>query len=259
MKPMKSILSYNVNGLRAAARKGLLDWMQKRNPFVLSLQEIKATPDDLTDEIKNPKGYHSFWHPAEKKGYSGVAIYTKEKPLHVEYGCGIEKYDREGRVLRVDFKDFSCMSLYLPSGTTGDERQGFKEEMMADFYAYIKKLRSKIPNLIISGDFNICHKPIDIHNPVSNAKSSGFLPHEREWVTEFLKLGYVDSFRHFYPDLAHHYTWWTVRAGARDNNKGWRIDYHLVSEKMIDRCVDAKMYPADQHSDHCGLEVVLKD
>jgi exodeoxyribonuclease III len=256
---MKSVISYNVNGLRAATRKGFMTWFRERQPDVLCLQELKAMPDDLDPEVRKPEGYDSFFMPAEKKGYSGVAIYTRLKPVHVEYGCGIEKYDREGRVIRVDFKDFSVMSLYLPSGTTGEERQGFKEQMLGDFYKYIKKLRTKIPNLIISGDFNICHKPIDIHNPVSNANSSGYLPHEREWVTQFLDLGYVDSFRHFYPDLKDQYTWWTFRAGARGNNKGWRIDYHLVSESFIGKCADHKIYKSDEHSDHCGLELLIKD
>ncbi len=256
---MAKIISYNVNGLRAACKKGFMTFVRERDPDVLCMQELKAMPEDLDSEIRTPEGYHSFFLPAEKRGYSGVAIYCKEKPIHVEYGCGIQIYDREGRVLRADFKDYSVMSLYFPSGTTGEERQGFKERMMGDFYKYIKKLRVKIPNLIISGDFNICHKPIDIHNPVSNKDSSGFLPHEREWVTQFLDLGYVDSFRHFYPDLKDQYTWWSFRAGARGNNKGWRIDYHLVSEPFIDRCVDHRIYRDDVHSDHCGLELVIRD
>lgn len=255
---MISIVSYNVNGIRAANKKGLMDWFSEKDPDIVCIQELKAWPDQVGEEILSPGKYKSWWHHAtSKKGYSGVAIYSKIEPNHVEIGCGIEKYDREGRVIRADFDDFSVISLYLPSGTTGGIRQDFKEEFMDEFFDYIQDLRMKIPNLIISGDYNICHKAIDIHNPVSNKKSSGFLPQEREWVSKFIESGFVDSFRKFNTD-PDHYTWWSYRANARGNNKGWRIDYHMVSEAMADRCVDHIIHPKAMHSDHCPLELIIE-
>lgn len=255
---MKKIVSYNVNGIRAATRKGLLDWIAEVDPDVICFQEIKARPVDLDEALVQPKGYHTFWHPAEKKGYSGVAIWSKEEPLHVEYGCGIEKYDVEGRVLRTDFEAFSIISLYMPSGTQGGPRQVFKEEMMADFFDYIAELKKKIPNLIVSGDYNICHTEIDIHNPKSNKNSSGFLPHERAWVTKFIEeAGFTDSFRQFNPD-PHHYTWWSFRANARANNKGWRIDYHMVADEFADHCRSHVIHTDAMHSDHAAMELVIE-
>lgn len=253
---MKSIFSYNVNGIRAAWKKGLGEWIQEASPDVLCIQELKAQIPDANEEILAPEGYLSYWHAAEKRGYSGVAIYTKEEPKHVEYGCGIDRYDKEGRVIRADFNDYSVMSVYVPSGTTGDIRQTVKEEFMDDFFEYIQDLKKSIPNLVISGDFNICHREIDIHNPVSNKNSSGFLPHEREWVSKFLEGGFKDSFRMFNED-PHHYTWWSFRANARANNKGWRIDYHMVSDPFAERCENSIIHPDVIHSDHCPLELQI--
>ena len=255
---MTKIVSYNVNGIRAASRKGLLDWIYVNDPDIIGFQEIKARPEDLDKTLLQPRGYQAFWHSAEKKGYSGVGVYTRKEPLHVEYGCGIEKYDREGRVIRLDFKDFSFMNVYIPSGSSGEERQHFKEVFLDDFYDYVEGLKNEIPNLIISGDYNICHKAIDIHNPVSNKNSSGFLPHEREWVSKFLEMGFRDSFREVNPD-PHHYTWWTYRAGARKNNKGWRIDYHMITEPLFERLENHHIHSDAVHSDHCPIELILKD
>lgn len=252
-----SVVSYNVNGIRAASRKGLFDWVTSVDPDVVCFQEIKALPEDIAKHVKIPDGYHQYWYSAQKKGYSGVGILSKQEPLHVELGCGIERYDYEGRVIRADFADFSVMSLYLPSGSAGDERQKFKEEFLDDFYEYIEELKKEVPRLVISGDYNICHKAIDIHNPVSNKNSSGFLPHEREWMSKFMDMGLVDSFRMFNPD-PHHYTWWTYRAGARGKNKGWRIDYHLVTEELKGKCVDHKIHADAVHSDHCPIELILE-
>ena len=252
-----SVVSYNVNGIRAANRKGLFDWMAEVDPDIVCFQETKAHEADINKEVKIPDGYQAYWFSAQKKGYSGVGILTKLEPLHVELGCGIDRYDSEGRVLRVDFEKFSVMSLYLPSGSSGDERQQFKEEFMDEFFDYIQELRKTIPNIIISGDYNICHKAIDIHNPVSNKNSSGFLPQEREWMTKFIDTGMVDSFRMF-NENPHHYTWWTYRAGARKNNKGWRIDYHLVGEGIMGNCQDHIIHNQAVHSDHCPIELKLK-
>ena len=255
---MKKIISYNVNGIRAAQRKGLFDWMNELEPDIVCLQETKAQENQLEDEIStlHKMGFHTYWYSAEKKGYSGVAIFSKEKPLNIHYGCGIEKYDREGRILRADFEKFSIISAYFPSGSSGDLRQAFKEEFLEDIYAYTKDLLSSFPRLIIAGDYNICHKEIDIHDPVRNKKSSGFLPHERAWVSKFLELGFTDSFRKFNQD-PHHYSWWSFRANARANNKGWRIDYQMITDELARECIAAEILPDVKHSDHCPISLDL--
>lgn len=246
------IISYNVNGIRAALKKDFLGWLQQENPDIVCLQELKALPEQIDTSLFEDLGYQLYWEPAEKKGYSGVAIFTKLAPLHVEHGCGNELYDREGRVIRADYDGFSVMSVYMPSGTSGDIRQDFKYEWLDFFYDYANALRKDHPNLIISGDYNIAHKEIDIHNPVSNKNSSGFLPEERAWLTKYVDSGFVDTFRHFNPD-PHHYSWWSYRANSRANNKGWRIDYHMATEEMKDRLLGAGILPAAVHSDHCPI------
>jgi exodeoxyribonuclease-3 len=254
---IRSILSYNLNGIRSAAKKGLLDFLREVNPDVVCFQELKAQPDDLDDELLHPEGYHCYWHPAEKKGYSGVAIWSKEQPLHVETGSGMEEYDREGRIIRVDFEKFSVMDVYFPSGTTGEERQGFKDVFLVDFLKYAKGIVREHPNLVICGDYNIAHQEIDIHNPVSNKNSSGFLPHERAWMTEFLEAGFVDSFRIHHPE-PDQYSWWSFRAGSRDRNKGWRIDYHMITPPLVAHCRESRIYQDAVHSDHAALELILE-
>lgn len=254
---MTRIISYNVNGIRAAGRKGLKDWVSKVDPDMICFQEIKARPVDLDESVVNPEGYHAFWYPAEKKGYSGVAIWTKEEPKHVEYGCGIENYDSEGRIIRADFKDFSLISVYMPSGSSGDERQTFKEGFLDDFYRYIAELKKEFPRLIVSGDYNICHRAIDIHNPKSNKNTSGFLEHEREWVSKFLDLGFRDSFRELNSD-PDHYSWWSYRAASRQRNKGWRIDYHMVTEPLFPHCESHIIHKEAEHSDHAAIQLDLQ-
>ena len=250
------IISYNVNGIRAAMGKGLIDWINSAKPDVLCLQEIKASPEQVGLLEFEELGYHHYWYPAQKKGYSGVAIFTKEKPLHVEYGCGVQKYDDEGRIIRADYKDHSVMSVYHPSGSSGDDRQAFKMEWLSFFQDYINTLKQTKPNLVLSGDYNICHKAIDIHNPVSNAKTSGFLPEEREWMEQFINSGFIDSFRHFNKE-PHQYSWWSYRAGSRGKNLGWRIDYNMVSESMANRLQRALILPEAKHSDHCPVLVEI--
>lgn len=249
---MKKIVTYNLNGIRSALSKGWLDWIKAVNPDIICIQETKAQPEQLNLDEFDLAGYHNYWYSAQKKGYSGVAILTKAEPDHVEYGCGFN--DDEGRVIRADYGSLSVISVYMPSGTSGDERQAFKMEWLAKFEAYIGKLKKERPNLIISGDYNICHKAIDIHNPVSNAHSSGFLPEEREWIDGFMKSGFIDSLRHFNqePDQ---YTWWSFRANARANNKGWRIDYHLASKPLEKALKNAVIMPDAKHSDHCPVIV----
>ena len=252
---MAKIISYNVNGIRAALKKGWIDWVQQESPDIVLLQEIKAEPGQLDLSVFENAGYkHHFWHPAEKKGYSGVAILSKKKPDHVEVGCGNKLYDSEGRILRADYGDVSVMSVYMPSGTTGDVRQNFKYEFLDFFQDYINKLKKKRTKLIIGGDWNICHKPIDIHNPVSNAKSSGFLPEEREWIGNFIESGFIDSFRHFNQN-PHEYTWWSQRFNSRANNRGWRIDYHMVTENLSKKLKSASIQQSAVHSDHCPIVV----
>jgi exodeoxyribonuclease-3 len=253
---MKRIISYNVNGIRAALNKGLDVWLSASNPDVLCLQEIKALPEQINVSVFEEMGYRSYWFPAEKKGYSGVAILSKNEPLNIEKGCGINEYDSEGRILRADFKNYSVISLYLPSGSSGDDRQAFKMKFLNDFIQYVNELKIKIPNLIISGDFNICHKPIDIHNPIANANTSGFLPEERAWMDDFINSGFVDSFRVF-NQQPHQYSWWTYRAGARVKNLGWRIDYNMVALPLQNKLKRAAILKEAMHSDHCPVLVEL--
>ncbi len=249
---MKKIVTYNLNGIRSAMSKGLIDWLKATNPDILCVQELKAEPGQLDLKIFEDAGYHHYWFPAQKKGYSGVAIFTKQKPDHIEYGCGIAEYDFEGRVIRADYGDVSVMSVYHPSGSSGEERQAFKMKWLDDFQKYIDKLKKERPKLIICGDYNICHQPIDIHNPKSNANSSGFLPEEREWIDTFMKSGFVDSFRHFNKE-PHNYSWWSFRFNSRAKNLGWRIDYNLVSTNLESKMKRVAILPEAKHSDHCPV------
>jgi len=250
------IISYNVNGIRAALKKGFIEWLVATNTDVICLQETKAHKEQLDLSLFENAGYiYHYWFSAQKKGYSSVAILSKTKPNHVEYGTGIETMDFEGRNLRVDFDDFSLMSLYLPSGTN-DARLDFKLNYMTEFQEYINHLKKEIPNLIICGDYNICHTEIDIHNPKQNKNTSGFLPIEREWLSGFINSGFIDSFRYLHKE-PHNYTWWSYRANARNNNKGWRIDYHMVSEPMKNRIQRAYILPEAKHSDHCPIVVEI--
>ena len=254
---MPTIITYNVNGIRAAIKKDLPQWLSASNVDVLCLQEIKAKPEQFDEVIFNELGYTCFINSAEKPGYSGVAILSKIKPNHVEYGCGIEKIDFEGRVIRVDFEDYSVMSVYFPSGSN-PLRQAFKMEFLALFFDYILELKKTIPNLIISGDYNICHTEIDIHNPKVNKNSSGFLPEEREWLSQFIVSGFVDSFRQLNTD-PHHYSWWSYRANSRAKNLGWRIDYNMISNTLLSKLKRAQILPSAKHSDHCPVLVELAD
>lgn len=251
------IISYNVNGIRAAISKGFIEWLQHANPDVICLQEIKATEDQVPSLDIEMAGYpYQYYFPATKKGYSGVAIFSKIKPNAIVFGTGIEHMDFEGRNLRVDFDELSVMSLYLPSGTNID-RLSHKFMFMDDFQNYINELKKEIPNLVICGDYNICHKAIDIHDPVRNANVSGFLPQERNWLDQFMKNGFIDSFR-FFNDHPDNYSWWSYRAGARENNKGWRIDYCLVSEVLKEKLKRAYILPEAKHSDHCPVVVEIE-
>ncbi len=247
---MTKIISYNVNGIRAAVKKGFIEWLVASNADIVCIQETKAQREQIPVMELEAAGYQTYSYSAVKKGYSGVAILSKQKPDHVEYGMGIEKYDNEGRMIRTDYGDISVFSVYHPSGTSGDERQAFKMQWLEDFENYITEFKKERPNLIIAGDYNICHRPIDIHDPIRNANSSGFLPEEREWIDGFQKTGFIDSFRYFNKE-PHNYTWWSYRANARANNKGWRIDYVMVAEPLESKMQRAVILPEAKHSDHC--------
>ena len=250
------IISYNVNGIRAAMKKGFIDWLQQSDPDVICLQETKAMEEQVDVSAIEAAGYpYHYWYSAQKKGYSGVAIFSKKEPKHIEYGTGIDYMDFEGRNLRIDFDGVSIMSLYLPSGTN-IARLEHKLKYMADFQDYVNNLKKEIPNLVICGDYNICHEAIDIHNPVSNKNSSGFLPVERKWIGEFMDSGFIDSFRHLNKE-PHNYTWWSYRANSRANNKGWRIDYNMVALPLQEKIKRAVILPEAHHSDHCPHMVEL--
>ena len=254
---MPTIITYNINGIRAAIKKNLHGWLKDSNADVLCLQEIKAKPEQFDEAVFNELGYTCFINSAEKPGYSGVAILSKVEPNHVEYGCGVEKIDFEGRVIRADFEGYSVMSVYFPSGSN-PLRQTFKMEFLDLFYDYIQELKKKIPNLIISGDYNICHTAIDIHNPQRNKNTSGFLPEERDWVTKFIASGFVDSFRHLNSE-PHNYSWWSYRANSRVKNLGWRIDYNMISESLLPNLNRSVILSQAVHSDHCPVLVEIID
>jgi exodeoxyribonuclease-3 len=250
------IVSYNVNGIRAALKKGFLEWLVATDPDVICLQEIKAQEEQLDLGVFESAGYpYNYWFSAQKKGYSGVAILSKIKPKNIVYGTGIESMDFEGRNIRADFSDISVMSMYLPSGTN-IQRLEHKFEYMDLLQNYVDELKKELPNLVICGDYNICHEAIDIHDPVRNKNVSGFLPEERAWMTYFLKSGFIDAFRAL-NNAPHQYSWWSYRANARANNKGWRLDYTLVSTPLKENIKRAVILTEAVHSDHCPVLLEL--
>lgn len=252
------LISYNVNGIRSAINKGLLQWLQTEQPDVLCIQETKAQPEQIDCLALQELGYYSYLHSAQKKGYSGVAIFSKQQPDHIVAGMGDPRYDNEGRVLRADFGDITLVCVYIPSGTTGDIRQEFKMQFLEDFLTWTIQLRQARPNIIVCGDYNICHKPIDINHPERQIGVSGFLPEEREWMDRWQQSGMVDTFRMF-NDQPNQYSWWSYRFGARERNAGWRIDYHWVSQPLSTRVTDAKILQQVVHSDHCPVELVINN
>jgi len=252
------IISYNVNGIRAALKKGFLDWLKTNPADVICVQETKAEKENVEHQLFNDIGYENYWFSAQKKGYSGVAVFTKIKPDKVIYGNGHGPTDNEGRVIQLDFGDTRLINAYFPSGTSGEERQDFKYKWLDEFYSWLNKLKKKNPNLILCGDYNIAHKEIDIHDPKGNKKSSGFLPEEREWMSKLLDSGWIDCFRELHPE-PHRYSWWSQRfPSVRLQNKGWRIDYINVTEPLRKKIIDAEIFPDIKHSDHCPVYIEIK-
>lgn len=251
------IYSWNVNGIRAVQKKGFVDWVLKEQPDILCIQETKAHIEQLDDEIINIDGYHSFFCSGERKGYSGVATYTKEKPISVKYGIGIEKYDKEGRILITEFEKFTLLNIYFPNGQKDDERLNYKMEFYDAILDYCENLKSEGKKLIISGDYNTAHKKIDLKNPKSNEKRSGFLPLEREWIDKFISYGYIDTFRYLNPEKVE-YSWWSYRFKSREKNVGWRIDYNFVSDNFIDNVKGAEILTDVLGSDHCPVALSMK-
>lgn len=252
------IITYNVNGIRGAIKKGFLDWLKTNPADIICLQEIKANKEDVPEADLKEAGYEVYSFSAQKKGYSGVAILTRITPDNVQCGNGIMQSDAEGRVIRADFGDVTVINAYFPSGTSGDDRQTYKYQWLEEFFEYINVVKTTRPRLIICGDYNICHKAIDIHDPVRNKNYTGFLPEERAWMDKLFSNGYIDTFRHFNQE-PHHYTWWSAWGTARASNKGWRIDYITVTEALRDRLKHAEILPKVLHSDHCPMYMEMEE
>ena len=247
------IITLNCNGIRAAARKGFFNWLATVDADIVCLQETKAQIDQLTDPIFHPDNFHSYYFDADKKGYAGTALYCRAKPLNITKGLGFEIADSEGRYLQADFNGLSVASLYLPSGSAGEERQARKVAFMGQFMQHMKMLRNDDREYIICGDWNICHKEIDLKNWKANKKNSGFLPEERQWLDElYYELGFIDAFRMVNQD-ADQYSWWSNRGQARAKNVGWRLDYHVISPGLQDKVISAEIYTAQNFSDHAPV------
>jgi len=253
---MIQIYSWNVNGIRACARKGFIEWVKNTEPDIVAVQEIKATPEQLEATLKNIKGYTSYWYPAERKGYSGVALYSKHEPEKVE-PLGNEQFDREGRTLIAYFPSFILINCYFPNSQGHGTRLDFKLSFCNEILDRCNQLVAEGRNIVLCGDFNIAHTAIDLKNPKANEKNAGYLPEEREWMSTFLGAGYTDTFRKFYPDQPGHYTWWSYRFNARAKDIGWRIDYHCVNNNFIPSVNESVIHKNVQGSDHCPISITL--
>ncbi|PIE90215.1 MAG: exodeoxyribonuclease III [Acidobacteria bacterium] len=252
------LLSWNVNGIRAAGKKGLWDWFASQQADIVAFQETKAQPSQLDEEVLQPKGYQSYWHSAEKRGYSGVATYTKRQPVKVHTGLDVEEFDREGRSLTLEFDNFVHVNAYFPNSQRNGARLDYKLRFCHAMMSYLKDWVDQGKNVILCGDYNIAHKEIDLKNPKTNQKNAGFLPEERAWMTEFTSQGFTDVFRQWHPNEPDHYTWWSYRPGVRDRNIGWRIDYHCVNNSFADRVKSVGHQSSTMGSDHCPIYLELR-
>ena len=250
------LLSWNVNGIRAAVKKGFLEYLEGENPEIICIQETKAHKEQLTSEILEDHGYFTYWHSGEKKGYSGVATFCKEEPLYIQEGIGIKKYDDEGRVLITEHDKFLLYNIYFPNGQKNEERLKYKLDFYDDLLPLINDQVESGNNVIVTGDWNTAHRPIDLARPNENKNTSGFMPIEREKVDKYILNGWVDTFRLFHEEGGR-YSWWTYRFGARDRNIGWRIDYFFVNEGMVEICTDADIHQNIFGSDHCPVSLIL--
>ncbi len=251
------ITTWNVNGYRAVLTKGFREWVIENNPDILCLQEIKARPEQVEENSREFQGYQSFWNPAQRPGYSGVATYLRQPAISNSFGLGDDRFDDEGRVIRTDYADFSLFNVYFPNGQRGQERVDYKLQFYEKLLEMCDDLHVQGKGVIITGDFNTSHREIDLANPKENQKTSGFLPEERVWIDKYLEHGFIDAFRYLYPESVQ-YTWWTYRFGARSRNIGWRLDYYLVSESLIEKVDDVIVYDKVLGSDHCPVSLVLK-
>ncbi len=252
------IYSWNVNGIRAIKRKGFLDWITEEQPDIIGLQETKIQDEQVTDDLREINGYYSYFSFAERKGYSGVALYSKYEPISVIHGLGIERFDREGRVLIAVYPDFTLLNIYFPNGKRSKKRLQYKLDFYDAVLDYCEELRGKDQEIIMFGDYNTAHHEIDLKNPQANKDTSGFLPVEREWLDKLEDHGYIDTYRYFYPDKIE-YSWWSYRTRARERDAGWRIDYHFVSEGLEDRLQDAQILSDVMGSDHCPVTIEIGD
>jgi len=250
------LISWNVNGVRAVVKKGFLDWLDQEQPDILCLQETKAHVDQLTAEILTDHGYHTFWHSGERRGYSGVATFCKEEPLYVQEGLGIERYDAEGRVLLTEHENFLLYNIYFPNGQKDDERLQYKLDFYNDLLPIINEQVESGNNVVVTGDWNTAHHPIDLARPKQNVNTSGFMPIEREKLDMYVENGWIDTFRLFHPE-GDRYSWWTYRFGARERNVGWRIDYFFVNEGFVDNVEDADIHDEVMGSDHCPVSLEI--
>jgi exodeoxyribonuclease-3 len=254
---MTTLYSWNVNGIRAAQKKGFLEWLDQIAPDVLAVQETKAHPDQLDDVLRRPAGYHTYWAYAEKKGYSGVALYSRQEPLDVTIGLGVTEYDREGRTIVAEYHDYTLIAAYFPNGSRDHSRVPFKMAYKRDFLAYCQALRATGKKVVFCGDVNTAHKEIDLARPKQNQKTTGFLPEERVWIDQVVEAGFVDTFRKLHPEEEGAYSWWSYIGGARGRNVGWRLDYFFITPDLLPRMQLASIHPDVHGSDHCPVSLTL--
>ena len=251
------IISWNVNGIRAAVKKGFLEWFKIESPDILCIQESKANEDQLSSEILESHGFFNYWHSGIKKGYSGVATFSKQEPLYIQKGLGVEKFDKEGRVLISEHENFLLYNIYFPNGQKDDVRLNYKLDFYDTLLPIINEQVESGNNVIVAGDWNTAHKPIDLARPAQNIKTSGFMPVEREKIDQYIKSGWVDTFRLFHSE-GERYSWWSYRSGARPRNIGWRIDYFFINQDLVNNCIDADIHHDIMGSDHCPVSLNLE-